>query len=416
MVSDEVTHVVVGYSRALLAHLDRVLPAGSVLVVEEPEICAKRNAVATLPLFPCFKELLQLPTQDEGNADQLAELIGRPAGVRAVLPGLEYAVVAAAALAEAWGLPGGGAQAVRAFRDKARLREAASGHGIAQPQWRLIGQAEEAARFRAEHGGECVIKPAHLQASLGVQLIGPQDDLDAAWAATVAADKPFLRIGYADSARYLVEERLHGAEFSVEALVHEGQIVFCNVTETQLIPGPHPVEQVHVVPAGFAPEDTAAAASAMAALVAATGFRTGILHAEWIRHDGRPHLVECAARIPGGEITRLIDLAYNTDLIAAYVSVLEGGPAKIEPVARQGAAVRFLTAAPGVVQEIRGVEAARELPGVLTAGAGVEPGQEVYPVTSSWAWAGEVIALGADPAEAAQNAQRAAEAIEIVTG
>lgn len=413
MESPEITHVVLGYSVGLLNQLERVLPPGSVLVVEEPAMCAARDVAGQLARFACAAGLVEAPVQDEAGAARLAEHVERPSTVRAVLPGLEYTVVAAAALAESWGLPNGGPAAVRAFRDKSLLRERVAEQGIAQPDWRRVDGPEDVAAFRAAHGGECVLKPTHLQGSVGIQLLGAGDDTAEAWRRTAAADEANLRTDRAGTAGYVAEEWLHGPELSVEALVHDGAVVFLNTTGTQLFPGPHPVERGHVVPA--AADDTVAAEKAMHTLVAATGFRSGILHAEWILRDGTPHLLECAARLPGDYIPLLIALAYDSDLVRGLLDVLEGRPPTMAAAPVRGAAVRFLDAAPGTVREVRGLDAARALPGVVDIWMSVEPGGEVAPLTSSWSRAGEVVALGADREEAAANALAAAEAVEVVT-
>jgi biotin carboxylase len=410
---NDVTHVVLGYSIGLLQQLDRLLPAGSVLVAEEPSICAARDVAARIERFGCVAGLVQGPVQDEANAADLAGRIDRPPAVRAVLPGLEYTVVAAAELAAAWGLPNGGPEAVRSFRDKSLLRERVRPHGLAQPDWRRVAGPRDVDRFRAAHDGECVLKPTHLQGSVGIQLLGPGDDAAEAWARTTAADEAHLRTEHAGTARYVVEEWLHGDELSVEALVHEGRPVFLNTTGTQLYPGRHPVERGHVVPA--AAGNATAAEKAMHTLVAATGFRSGILHAEWIVRDGTPHLLECAARLPGDYIPLLIALAYDSDLMRGLLDVLEGRPPVMADLPVRGTAVRFLDAAPGVVREIRGLETARAMPGVVDVWMSVEPGQVVGPLTSSWSRAGEVVAVGSGREEAAANALAAAAAVEVVT-
>ncbi|MEV2247264.1 ATP-grasp domain-containing protein [Streptomyces sp. NPDC049970] len=413
MESPGISHVVLGFSVGLLNQLERVLPPGSVLVVEEPAMCAARDVAAQLKRFRCAVGMVEAPVQDEANAARLAGHVDRPAAVRAVLPGLEYTVVAAAELAEAWGLPNGSPRAVRAFRDKSLLRERVERQGIAQPDWVRVDGPQDVARFRDAHGGECVLKPTHLQGSVGIQLLGSGDDTAEAWRRTASADEAHLRTERAGAARYVAEEWLHGDELSVEALVHEGRVVFLNTTETQLYPGAHPVERGHVVPA--AAEGVPAAEKAMHTLVAATGFRSGILHAEWILRDGTPHLLECAARLPGDYIPLLIALAYDSDLVRGLLDVLEGRPPTMAATPVRGAAVRFLDAVPGTVREIRGLDAARALPGVVDIWMSVEPGGSVVPLTSSWSRAGEAVALGSDRAEAAANALAAASAVEIVT-
>ncbi|GBQ03696.1 hypothetical protein SSP531S_51710 [Streptomyces spongiicola] len=414
-VPDTVTHVLVGYSPVMLAKLDERLPAGSVLVLEEPAVIDARGITALAERHPCVAALFPAPSQDEADPDRVVRAVPRPAGVRAVVPVVEYGVVVAAALAEAWGLPGAGPEAARVLRDKGLLRAALAGSGIAQPDWAVVESAGQVAGFRAAHGGHCVLKPANRQASLGVRLLGPADDVAEAWARTTAADEPTLRAPYEETARFLVEQRLSGPEVSVEAVVHDGEVGFTNITAKLVQDNGHPVETGHTVPAALPPSLADALREAVARLVDTTGFRSGVLHSEWILADGTPHLVECAGRLPGGGITVLIDLAYGTDILRDLLHVLTGaGPVGPLPV-RRAAAVRFLVAPPGVVESVTGADEARAAPGVTELHLSAAPGSTVRSVTSSWERAGLVVATGADAAEAGRRAEHALSLVDIRT-
>ncbi|MCJ1678232.1 ATP-grasp domain-containing protein [Streptomyces sp. APSN-46.1] len=415
-VPDTVTHVLVGYSPVMLGKLDERLPAGSVLVLEEPAVIAARDLADLADRHACVGALLPAPSQDEQHPDRIAASVPRPPRVRVVVPVVEYAVVVAAALAEAWGLPGAGPKAARVLRDKGLLRAALTGTSIAQPVWEIAESAEDVAAFRAARGGRCVLKPANRQASLGVQLLGPDDDVSAAWAHTTTADEPTLRAPKGqDTDRFLVEQLLTGPEVSVEAVVHEGVVGFTNITAKNVQDSRYPVETGHTVPADL-PEETAdALREALVSLAGAVDFRSGVLHSEWILHEGRPHLVECAGRLPGGGITVLIDLAYDTDILDNLLYVLEGEGRIGALPARQGAAVRFLAAAPGEVREVTGAAEAGAAEGVHMVHLAVAPGATVLPTTSSWERAGFVIATGADGAAAGRHAERAAALIAVRT-
>ncbi|MGW7046861.1 ATP-grasp domain-containing protein [Streptomyces avermitilis] len=419
--ADRVTYVLVGYSALILSELDRLLPEASVLILEEPHVIDARDVHRAAARHRCVAEVRAAPTQDERNAEHLARTVARPPRVRAVLPAVEYAVVAAAVLADAWGLPGAGVRAARILRDKRELRRIAAAHSLAQPAFSEAHGPADVQAWRERHGGECVLKPANRQASLGVVLLGPDDDAEAAWHHTVTAEEPRLHVPYPDAARYLVEERLHGPEVSVEALVHQGTIGFSNVTAKDVLPGRHPVELGHTVPASPAGAHDALHA-AMTGLVAALGFCTGILHAEWVLTRGRPHLIECAGRLPGDRIHSLIDLAYGGEgILSDLVHLMAGeGPAPARAALR-GAAITFLAmpAAHGpdtVVHCVTGTDKAEQLDSVEEVVLSAVPGTAVVETTSSWQRAGYVIATGTGPAEAARTARTAASLVTVTAG
>lgn len=405
---DTITHVLVGYGAWILPELEERLPERSVLILEEPGVIEARGARRLAARFRCVAELLEAPTQDEEHPERIVATLARPPRVRAVLPAVEYGVVTAAGLAEAWGLPGAGLAAARVFRDKALLRTVAGEAGLAQPKWADVRGPEEVEHFRAEHGAACVLKPANRQASLGVQLLDPEDNAYALWAHTAGASETRQRARYEGADRFLVEQRMYGPEVSVEALVHQGVVGFRNITSKTVQGSRYPVELAHTVPAELPSATEAALHEAVQLLASAAGFENGVLHAEWILGDGGPYLVECAARLPGDGITVLIDLAYGGNFVADLLGILEdqGPAAERDPVA--GAAVRFLSAPPGVVEAIHGEDQARQAKGVHQVHLNIAPGDTVRPTISSWERVGQLIATGADGAEAAHNAEAAA--------
>ncbi|MEU5686457.1 hypothetical protein DEJ48_34675 [Streptomyces venezuelae] len=407
--------VFVGYNAAYLRAIDGSVPDGCVVVLEEPDIIRKRGLRDAASRFGCLDRIVPAHYQQSAGALDLAADLAAERPVAAVVPGLEYAVPAAAALAEKLGLPGATEPAAQALRDKVRLREVCDAGGVRGPRWREVHGPEDILAFAGE--SPVVVKPANRQASVGVQLL---DSVDAdgaarAWERTSRAAEyeqvPDRRMTW----RFLAEERLRGPEYSVEALVRQGEIIFHNVTAKTVIPGPYPVEIGHLLPAPLDRDTRDAFEAAMRALVAATGYDTGILHAEWILTASGPALVECAGRCPGDYLIDLNDLAYGTRIRLALIDLLAGRPVTLPRTARLTSAIRFLAAEPGTVTAVDGTDAARALPGVETVEIDVEAGQEVRPWASSWDRAGHVIATGPDAYSARRRVLDADAAIHITT-
>ncbi|MGW5731489.1 MULTISPECIES: ATP-grasp domain-containing protein [Streptomyces] len=407
--------VFVGYNAAYLRAIDGSVPDGSVVVLEEPDIIRKRDLRDAAGRFGCLERIVPTSYQQSAGALDLAAELEARRPVAAVVPGLEYAVPAAAALAEKLGLPGATEHAAQALRDKARLREVCDAAGVRGPRWREVYGPEDILDFAGD--GPVVVKPANRQASVGVQLLDSVDAASAAraWERTSSADEYEQVPDRALTWRFLAEERLRGPEYSVEALVRDGEIIFHNVTAKTVIPGPYPVELGHLLPAPLDRATQTAFETAMRALIGATGYRTGILHAEWILTDSGPALVECAGRCPGDYLIDLNDLAYGTRIRLALIDLLAGRPVTLPRTARAVAAIRFLAAEPGTVTKVAGTHAARALPGVRDVEVDVEAGQEVLPWTSSWDRAGHVIATGPDAASARRRALDAEAAVRITT-
>ncbi len=406
--------LMMGWNQDWLTALDEFLPESSVVVIEEPDVYNGKRIAARYSSHRAVREVLLAEyQQSDGFLSTVTQLHAREP-VRCVLPSREYSVEAVAQAAEALGLPGAGVCAARVFTDKIDQLAACQRAGIAVPPFAEVTDACGVASFAAR--GPCVVKPANRQASLGVVILRPGDSPEHAWQECVAADEGPQLARRPLRSRYLVEQYVPGPEYSVEALVVGGEIVFSNVTLKRVLPGRHPVESGHVVPAPADP-GVAQLPALMQHLVCAAGFGTGLLHGEWIISDGTPVFVECAARPAGDSIFDLIELVTGVNLYGAAVCALAGE----EPLAGQrrssrapAAAVRFgIPDGPGIVERVSGVEIAAAMPGVVCVPQVRAVGDEIRSVDSSWSRLTAVIATGSDAAGAEAAATAAVAQIAV---
>ena len=407
-------YVVVGCVIGMLGELDKFLPPDSVTVLEEADLLGDGDGVLREKALrrPCVARVLEGPAQWHG-ADVPSELPSIP-GTVAVIPTSEYTVLTTAAMAEAAGVPGAGLTAARTLRDKLRLREAAAAAGLAQPIFTEVGDAADVRAFAKTLGGPYVLKPADHAASVGVVLLDAEDDADAAWRDTRAADDIGVRSAHWTPGRFMAEQRLFGPEVSAEVLVAGGEVLWANVTAKAVAAGAYPVEMGHALPAALDPATRDRIAAANQQLVHATGFGSGALHSEWILVGGtEPYLVECAGRLPGDAIVPLIDLAYGGSLVEDLTRVLRGERPRRPAEAVKGSAIRFVTAPQGTVREVRGVDAANAAEGVFIAVVTSPAGSHVGPLHDNWDRSGHVLATGADGPEAARLAKAAADLLEF---
>lgn len=401
--SDTVRDVVIvcGFSRPALVSLQAMRPQGSVVLVEEPDIVRKRDVEAALGEFPVVGALLAIEHHDWRTAERAYDA-ARASRVASVVPVVEYATPFAARLAELHGLPGATLEAALSMRDKHRLRRVTGAHGVRNPRSLLVETLEEARGAVAAIGGPVILKPADRQGSVGAVVLRDPAGLDRAWAASQQRDEGALAPDRAPSARTLVEELVEGPEFSVEALVREGRILFANVTAKELFPGPFPVERAHVVPAPLPAAETERLVAATARVVEATGFDTGIVHCEWIRAVEGPTLVECAGRFAGDGIIDLVCRAWGFDIVAAYQALMRGeDPGALPTQPAKTASVRFLGGRDGVLADLAVDPAAVSREGVVAHFLMAKPGDRTVTPAMSWHRLASVIVEAAD-AEAAR--------------
>ena len=146
-----------------------------------------------------------------------------------------------------------------------------------------------------------VCKPTGRSSSSGVVLIKDETQL--------------LDIlnNYSEDETLLFEEHIKGKEFSVEALISNGDVVFSGITEktTNEVKGDFFVEMGHLVPAAnISNEHQEKLIEINTQIVELLNFENGISHAEYkIDIDGRIKLMEIAARPPGDAITDLYSIS-----------------------------------------------------------------------------------------------------------
>ncbi|MFI5669540.1 ATP-grasp domain-containing protein [Streptomyces sp. NPDC051704] len=406
--------LIVGFVGVTLGAIGEFQPDDSVIYIEEPDVVRKRRVREQLDGVAFVRGLIEWEYHLAGKADEFHNAHPRLAP-SAIVPAIEYATPFAARLAERYGLPGSGLGAAQILRDKALLRRVSAAAGIANPASVRVEGPDGVREFLRCQDGPVVLKPANRQAAVGTRVIHDPAEVERAWADCLVQDEGVFVPDRPMELSMLAEEYVEGPEFSVEMLVRDGHPLFVNVTGKRLFPGPHPVEMAHVVPADIPQELTRTLGAQTARVVAAVGFRDGIVHCEWIVSGGVPYLVECAGRLAGGGIVDTIQLAYPVELMRSYYAVLKGEepPAGLPRRAKGGAAVRFLSAGPGRVAAVHGVDDARRVDGVFLVAVTAEPGDRFTGLRHSWDRAGIVMATADSSAEALRRAEAAAAAVRI---
>ncbi|WP_329455136.1 ATP-grasp domain-containing protein [Streptomyces sp. NBC_01497] len=298
-------------------------------------------------------------------------------------------VLAGALAQERLSLPGPSLHAAVISRNKALQRTTFADHGVPQPEFRLAASVADARAWMLQRL-PVVVKPLTLAGSEGVELVA-----DAAGVEDVIARR-------AGEGTVLVEEAVMGPEFSWEALIRDGEVLFENITAKETTQPPYFVELSHRCGHRFDdPLTTARVAALTRGVIEAIGMRTGLVHLEFKVDERGPVLMETAVRTPGDYLPDAIGLTFGFDLYEAVVRLhlglpLDGLP-PAEPVA--WAATWFPTVRPGTITGITGVEESEAHPGVVRVRLRKGPGDTVRPLTSSSQRMGHVLIAAESPSE-----------------
>ena len=360
---------------------------------------------------------------DYGDVDRLLPLVRalhETYPFQAAVSLFELGLLPAARINEALGLGGESVETVELLLDKWRMRRHLNAKGISPVASAVGRSAQDIREFVQAHGFPIIVKPIRESGSLGVFRICGQADVDAVPERFRSLDDGHWVAGDLSSAdsfdEFLMEEYLDGPEISVETLSFDGRHVIVAVTDKELDDRGF-VEIGHSQPSGHPAETLHEVTRLVTEFLDAVGIRNGPGHTEVKLTSRGPRIVESHNRIGGDRINDLAEIAYGVDMerytLAAGFGVLE--PLATSPESRGGAAIRFLTPAPGRVVEVTGIDAVRADPAYVDLRLKVEPGDVVPPLTWNEDKVGHVIARGATAAEAIAHGKRLAAAIHVRT-
>jgi cysteine synthase A len=333
-----------------------------------------------------------------------------PAGV---ITTSEYYLEAVAALATELGVPGNPAAALRTCRDKARTREVLTSAGLPQPRFVVLRDPAEAPAAVARVGLPCVVKPVDDSGSTNVLLCDTAEQASAQVAAVLAVTENGR--GQPSARTVLVEQYLPQAELSAELFSVAGVATCLGVTQKSVTGGPYFVETQHVFPAPLPSTVTAEVIEAARQALKATGIEHGASHVELKLTPDGPAVVEINARLAGGMIPELVRLATGVELLEQQLRAAIGRPVDLAACRDpRFAGIRFLLAgATGVLDGVRGVAEARDLPGVDRVAITAAPGAAVRPPRSFADRLGYVIATGDSAAEVESTLHAAADLLTV---
>lgn len=350
---------------------------------------------------------LVVPLADQEAAVGAIIALHERSPLDAIVAADDQGVVIAAMAGERLGLKHNPPDAVAATRDKLAMRSRLAGSGVAQPDWRAASSPSEVAAAAAELGPPVVVKPVSLSASRGVIRA---DDQAAAANAALRIEAILTEEG-GDDRRLVVERFIPGPEVAVEAIRRDGTLqVLAMFDKPDPLDGPFFEETIYVTPSRHPQRVQAQITDCVARATAALGLREGPIHAELrLPPGGEPVLLELAARSIGGLCARSLRFGLGVSLeevILAHALDLEVDTHR-EAVA-SGVMMLPIPAA-GVLQEVKGQEDARAIPGIVGLELSIKPGRPVRPLPEADRYLGFLFAKGATPADV-ESALRAAHA------
>jgi biotin carboxylase len=326
----------------------------------------------------------------------------------------DRAVPVVAAVAEARGLPGIGVETAHLMTHKVAMRRRLADAGVPQPRFAAVRSISERRRAAEEVGFPAVLKPADSGGQRGVFRVESLDDVDAHLHEALAASP---------TGEAILEEFVDGIEMNGIVLTRFGESIPLTLSDRMRPPGVgFGVGWIHVYPPTVDADQLTESERIAVHTVHALGLETGIAFPQLIAaDDGRVIVVECAARIPGGQMADLVRVATGVDLVEVQLRMALGDDLPdelVRPRFSQPLAIRFLTAAPGPlptgrVKAIGPLDKVLAFPGVVQADVYLQVGETIRPVRLDGDRRGYVIATGKTNLEALERAEAASRLLDV---
>ncbi|MFF4699964.1 ATP-grasp domain-containing protein [Streptomyces chattanoogensis] len=278
---------------------------------------------------------------DEDAVAAAVMQLARERGVAGVMTFLEHHAGLAAHLAERLGLPGAGAQAMGACRDRLLSRRLLAEPRVPSARSVLVADEDAAVECAERLGYPVVIKPRAMAGSAGAMRA---DCADAVRRAVETATGAGLLGPDADAAAgVLCEEYLPGPEISVECVVLGPEAVHvAAITRNRLLPEPRFLHRGHLVDAcDDLLEDTAVRDVATRALQA-LGIGPAVVHVRMRLTDDGPAIVAVHGHMADDHIPLLTYLATGISLPRAAAELALGRTPDLAPTRQHCAGVQFL--------------------------------------------------------------------------
>ena len=359
--------------------------------------------------------LLTLPFSDPTAAAREVREYAARRPLDAVVPVDDVTTVVASAVGEALGLRVNPLAAAQATRDKRVMRELLARAGVPSPTFTIVRIDEDPAAAARRVTYPCVLKPRVLSASRGVI----RADDEAAFVAAFARIRAILRepevaaLGEGTDS-IVVEGFVPGVEVALEGLLEAGALrALALFDKPDPLDGPFFEETIYVTPSRLPPPTQVAVADVAARAARALGLSDGAVHCELRLRAGadgglEPVVLEIAARSIGGLCGRTLRFGTGMSLEELILRRALGRPVDSLERERTAAAVmRIPIPRGGILEEVRGLDAARAVPRIEDITISLHKGQEVVPLPEGSRYLGFIFTRASAPA-VAEAALRAA--------
>ena len=290
---------------------------------------------------------------------------------------------------------------------KLHMKEKLRAAGVNVPLFARISSLDDLKSFAARAGFPIVIKPVDNSGARGVQRLTEGMDIAQAF--------DYSR-GFSYGGEVIAEKFVSGLQISTEALIHDG-VFHCTGFADRNYAGlddavPFMVEDGGDIPTVLNPAQKKLVELEFEKASRALGIDWGPAKGDMIfGDDGKPHVIEIAARLSGGNFCYdKVPWSTGVDIVDILVDMAVGNavdPARFVPTRALATSQRYFFPSPGTIRAIDGVRAVEAMPHIRKVDVWAHPGETVAALENHPSRVGYVISCAPTRQEAVAAAQAA---------
>lgn len=363
------------------------------------------------PTSPCFEVADETLLVDGQDIESITAYVMRERERQNIAGVFSFVnlTTTAAFVAQACGLPGIHPTAAVAAQNKALMKRSFAENSIATPAFHEVRSLDDARVAFAKLGGKAMIKATNLFGGQGIREVHDEHELEA-----VMAEMQ----GFSGYQGVLIEEIVRGQFVDLNGIFSDGKfyraghIVSEFLTEYPEGTPISPIEHLIRCPGEVSDTDLDALYDLFERAHRGLGTDFGPVGADAILTEKGPMLIEIGPRLHSATCScYMVPSVMGVNAIAAGVRVMAGDslePDELEMTSERGAAMtRLVLWPPGKLHDVKGVDEARALDGVLKIYLHKGPGSTVPAYTNSTQIPLAIIAEGATAADAEAVVNRA---------
>lgn len=362
---------------------------------------------------PFIFNLIVVDTNDFSLLQSKAMQLHSEFCLSAVIPGFELYVETTARLSHLLNLPGVSPETGHALRNKGAMCTALQQANVCVPRFSIIDKREQIPAAAEHVKFPCVIKPIDQSGSVYVLRLDTIEELSSAYHAM--CHDSWTEMGKGIGSVAIIEEYIHGKEFSVEGYVDSQGSEIVSITEKFLGAEPYFVELGHIVQADIDNTTREHIQTYIREVIAAVQLSVGVFHCEIRLSSKGPVLMEISGRLAGDKICDLIFLSSGINLYEIMIRCHLGESiSRMQSISHHFAGIHYFSSTKTHYQQCIGIDEIKALPGFHDFNLTIQANQLIPKLTSFQGRLGHCIFTAPSYAELRSRLNRANDLIQFI--